>query len=121
MPDTLTFEHDIRPLFREEDAPADLLIAGAGSHESALRAIAGGSPICRSCSSAVCTIVPSAPSAEPAATGSVASAATSNAGLSPRRTARSKPRGISTPNSTLPDCRRSSNSATLWTSRVKRK
>jgi hypothetical protein len=27
----------------------------------------------------------------------------SNAGLSPRRTLRSKPRGISTPNSTLPD------------------
>ena len=51
----------------------------------------------------------------PAATGSVASAATNSAGLSPRRTARSKPRGISTPNNTLPDCKRSSNSATLST------
>ena len=56
--------------------------------------------------------MPSADSAEPAATGSVASAATSSAGWSPRRTARSKPRGISTPNSTLPDCSRLSNSAT---------
>jgi glycosyltransferase involved in cell wall biosynthesis len=35
---------DVLPLFREADAPADLLIAGAGSHEPALRAIAGGSP-----------------------------------------------------------------------------
>ena len=57
----------------------------------------------RSCASAVCTTWPSAPSAEPAATGSVASAATSIAGLSPRRTARSKLAGISTANSTLPE------------------
>jgi glycosyltransferase involved in cell wall biosynthesis len=35
---------DVLPLFREADAPGDLLIAGTGSHESALRAIAGGSP-----------------------------------------------------------------------------
>ena len=34
---------DVIPLFRESDAPADLLIAGAGSHESALRALAGES------------------------------------------------------------------------------
>ncbi len=32
------------PLFRDADAPADLLIAGAGSHERALRALAGDSP-----------------------------------------------------------------------------
>jgi glycosyltransferase involved in cell wall biosynthesis len=35
---------DVLPLFRDADAPADLLIAGAGAHEPALRAIAGGSP-----------------------------------------------------------------------------
>ena len=35
---------DVVPLFRESDAPADLLIAGAGSHEPALRALAGDSP-----------------------------------------------------------------------------
>ena len=35
--------------------------------------------------------------------------------------ARSKPRGISTPNSTLPDLRRLSNSTTSCTSSVKRK
>ena len=35
---------DVLPLFRDADAPADLLIAGAGSHEAALRAIAGESP-----------------------------------------------------------------------------
>ena len=35
---------DVLPLFLGADAPADLLIAGAGSHEPALRAIAGGSP-----------------------------------------------------------------------------
>jgi len=35
---------DVVPLFRQADAPADLLIAGAGSHERALRALAGDSP-----------------------------------------------------------------------------
>jgi glycosyltransferase involved in cell wall biosynthesis len=35
---------DVIPLFRDPDAPADFLIAGAGSHESVLRALAGGSP-----------------------------------------------------------------------------
>jgi len=35
---------DVVPLFRDPDAPADLLIAGAGSHERALRALAGDSP-----------------------------------------------------------------------------
>ena len=32
------------PLFRDETAPADLLIAGAGSHEGVLRQLAGDSP-----------------------------------------------------------------------------
>ena len=45
----------------------------------------------------------SAPSAVPAATGSLASATTSRAGLSPRRTPRSKPAGISTPNRMSPE------------------
>jgi glycosyltransferase involved in cell wall biosynthesis len=36
---------DVIPLFRDATAPADLLIAGAGSHEPALRALAGGSPL----------------------------------------------------------------------------
>jgi glycosyltransferase involved in cell wall biosynthesis len=35
---------DVVPLFRDADAPADLLIAGAGSHEPVLRALAGDSP-----------------------------------------------------------------------------
>ncbi len=35
---------DVVPLFREADAPADLVIAGAGSHEPALRALAADSP-----------------------------------------------------------------------------
>jgi glycosyltransferase involved in cell wall biosynthesis len=35
---------DVVPLFRHPDAPADLLIAGAGSHERTLRALAGDSP-----------------------------------------------------------------------------
>jgi glycosyltransferase involved in cell wall biosynthesis len=35
---------DVLPLFRDGDAPADLVIAGAGSHEPTLRAIAGRSP-----------------------------------------------------------------------------
>ena len=35
---------DVIPLFRDTNAPGDLLIAGAGSHEPALRALAGGSP-----------------------------------------------------------------------------
>jgi len=35
---------DVIPLFRAADVPADLLIAGAGSHEPALRALAGDSP-----------------------------------------------------------------------------
>jgi glycosyltransferase involved in cell wall biosynthesis len=35
---------DVVPLFRGPDAPADLLIAGAGSHEPVLRALAAGSP-----------------------------------------------------------------------------
>ena len=35
---------DVMPLFRDPDAPADLLIAGAGSHERTLRALAGDSP-----------------------------------------------------------------------------
>lgn len=35
---------DVIPLFREANAPADLLIAGAGSHEAVLRALAGDSP-----------------------------------------------------------------------------
>ena len=35
---------DVIPLFREPNAPADLVIAGAGSHEPVLRALAGDSP-----------------------------------------------------------------------------
>jgi glycosyltransferase involved in cell wall biosynthesis len=35
---------DVVPLFRESGAPADLLIAGAGSHEPVLRKLAGDSP-----------------------------------------------------------------------------
>jgi len=35
---------DVVPLFRDADAPGDLLIAGAGSHEPILRALAGDSP-----------------------------------------------------------------------------
>jgi glycosyltransferase involved in cell wall biosynthesis len=35
---------DVLPLFHDDHAPADLLIAGAGSHEPVLRTIAGGSP-----------------------------------------------------------------------------
>jgi glycosyltransferase involved in cell wall biosynthesis len=35
---------DVVPLFRDANAPADLLIAGAGSHEPVLRALAGDSP-----------------------------------------------------------------------------
>jgi glycosyltransferase involved in cell wall biosynthesis len=35
---------DVVPLFRDAHVPADLLIAGAGSHETALRALAGNSP-----------------------------------------------------------------------------
>jgi glycosyltransferase involved in cell wall biosynthesis len=35
---------DVVPLFRDGNAPADLLIAGAGSHEPVLRALAGNSP-----------------------------------------------------------------------------
>jgi glycosyltransferase involved in cell wall biosynthesis len=35
---------DVVPLFRQSDAPADLLIAGVGSHERELRALAGDSP-----------------------------------------------------------------------------
>ena len=35
---------DVVPLFRDAQAPADLLIAGAGSHEPVLRALAGNSP-----------------------------------------------------------------------------
>jgi glycosyltransferase involved in cell wall biosynthesis len=35
---------DVIPLFRDADAPADLVIAGAGSHEPELRALAGTSP-----------------------------------------------------------------------------
>ena len=35
---------DVVPLFRDANAPADLLIAGAGSHEPVLRALAGNSP-----------------------------------------------------------------------------
>ena len=49
------------------------------------------------------------------ASGSVASAATRIAGRSPRRTARSKPAGISIANSTFPDASSWSNSASLWT------
>jgi hypothetical protein len=53
--------------------------------------------------SAVLTSSDSAPTAVPVATGSVASAATRSAGLSPRRNARSKFAGISMANSTLPE------------------
>ena len=53
--------------------------------------------------------------AEPAATGSVASAATSSAGRSPRRTARSKFAGISIANRTLPEASKWSNSASFVT------
>ena len=60
----------------------------------------------------------SAPSAVEVATGSVASAATSSAGLSPRRSARSKPRGTSMANSTSPDASTRSNSASSRTCRV---
>ena len=60
----------------------------------------------------------SAPSAALVATGSVASAATSSAGLSPRRSARSKPRGISIANSTSPAASTRSNSASSRTCRV---
>lgn len=35
---------DVVPLFRDDSAPADLLIAGAGAHEPVLRALAGKSP-----------------------------------------------------------------------------
>jgi glycosyltransferase involved in cell wall biosynthesis len=35
---------DVVPLFRDAQAPADLLIAGAGSHEPVLRALAANSP-----------------------------------------------------------------------------
>jgi glycosyltransferase involved in cell wall biosynthesis len=35
---------DVVPLFRDAHAPADLLIAGAGSHEPGLRELAGSSP-----------------------------------------------------------------------------
>lgn len=35
---------DVIPLFRDADAPADLVIAGTGSHEPVLRAIAADSP-----------------------------------------------------------------------------
>ena len=49
--------------------------------------------------------------AGPVATGSVASAATSSAGTSPRRSARSKPAGISTANSTAPEASTSSSSS----------
>jgi glycosyltransferase involved in cell wall biosynthesis len=35
---------DVLPLFRDERAPADLLIAGAGAHEPVLRQLAGDSP-----------------------------------------------------------------------------
>ena len=35
---------DVVPLFRGADAPADFVIAGAGSHEPVLRALAGDSP-----------------------------------------------------------------------------
>jgi glycosyltransferase involved in cell wall biosynthesis len=35
---------DVVPLFRGDDAPADLLLAGAGSHEGSLRELAGNSP-----------------------------------------------------------------------------
>lgn len=35
---------DVVPLFRGADAPGDLLIAGAGSHEPVLRGLAGDSP-----------------------------------------------------------------------------
>ena len=48
------------------------------------------------------------PSPGPVTTGSVASAATSSAGMSLRRSARSKPAGISTANSTDPEASASS-------------
>ena len=35
---------DVIPIFRDSNAPADLLIAGAGSHEPALRELAANSP-----------------------------------------------------------------------------
>ena len=60
----------------------------------------------------------SAASAVLVATGSVASAAISSAGRSPRRSARSKPRGISIANSTSPEASTRSNSASSRTCRV---
>ena len=75
------------------------IVAGVGADLERRRGAVG---MARSCCSAVCTRLPSAAIAEPAATGSVASAATSSAGRSPRRTARSKLAGISIANSTAP-------------------
>ena len=69
-------------MLRLVDGRPDCSARACGSRTAARRGL-GNAAVVRS---AVCTMLSSAPSAEPAATGSVASAATSSAGRSPRRT-----------------------------------